>query len=391
MNNKAQISSLDLFATEKLEQLESESLRRRLVVTNRSSRARTRRGDQDLISFCCNDYLGLSHHPAVVQAAAEALERYGAGAGASRLVTGNHELYEELEERLARSKGTAAACVFGSGYLANLGIPPVFMGRDDLMVADSLCHSSMHAGMRASGSVIRHFAHNDLEECESILEREREDHPRCMILTEGVFSMDGDRAPLAALCDLAGKFDAWLMVDDAHGFGVLGGGRGSAVEAGVADRVALQMGTLSKAIGSYGGFLCASEDVIALMPNRARSLIYATGLPPASIAAAIAALDLIENDPALVAAPLARARQFTQALGLDEAESAIVPIIIGDPARALAASASLEAEGFLVTAIRPPTVPSGTARLRFTFCADHTDADIERLISVVRTLGLTEQ
>jgi 8-amino-7-oxononanoate synthase len=207
-------------------------------------------------------------------------------------------------------------------------------------------------------------------------------------MTEGVFSMDGDRAPLAALCDLADSYEAWLMTDDAHGLGVLGGGRGSAAEADVAARVPLQMGTLSKAIGSYGGYLCASSSVIDLMVNRARSLIYATGLPPATIAASIAALTLIEQDPALAAAPLARARHFTEALGLADAESPIVPLVVGTPERALAASRALEERGFLVTAIRPPTVPQGTSRLRFTFSATHTDDDVDRLIASVRDIGV---
>jgi 8-amino-7-oxononanoate synthase len=178
------------------------------------------------------------------------------------------------------------------------------------------------------------------------------------------------------------------MTDDAHGFGVLGGGHGSAAEAGVGSRVPLQMGTLSKAVGAYGGYLCASSSVIELMVNRARSLIYATGLPPATIASSIAALTLIEEDQALVAAPLARARQFTRALDLDEAESPIVPLIVGPPERALAASQALQERGFLVTAIRPPTVPQGTSRLRFTFSASHTDDDVDRLIASVREIGV---
>jgi 8-amino-7-oxononanoate synthase len=208
-------------------------------------------------------------------------------------------------------------------------------------------------------------------------------------MTEGVFSMDGDRAPLVALCDAADEYDAWLMTDDAHGLGVLGNGRGSAAEAGVAGRIPLQMGTLSKAVGSYGGYLCASRPVIELMVNRARSLIYGTGLPPASVAAAIAALDLIGTDAALVAAPLRKARRFTTALSLPEAESPIVPLIVGDPEVALSASRALAAHGFLVTAIRPPTVPEGTSRLRFTFSATHEDADIDRLVAVVRAAGLS--
>ena len=207
-------------------------------------------------------------------------------------------------------------------------------------------------------------------------------------MTEGVFSMDGDVAPLVELCDLADAFDGWLMTDDAHGLGVLGEGRGSAAAAGVAQRVPLQMGTLSKAVGSYGGYLCASKQVIELMVNRARSLIYATGLPPASVAASSAALHMIENDAALVGAPMEKAGRFCRALGLPDPASPIVPLITGDAARALEASSALAAKGFLVTAIRPPTVPDGTARLRFTFQATHSDDDIDRLVEAVRGTGL---
>ena len=380
--------SIDGFAAEKLDALARQSLRRSLVHTARGEDAAAARGGKPLISFCCNDYLGLSQHPRVKQAAAEALSAFGAGAGASRLVTGNHPLYRNLEQALARIKRTEAATVFGSGYLANLGIIPVFAGPNDLCLADALCHSSMHAGMRASRAAIKLFRHNDLEDCRKILAAERGNYEKCLILTEGVFSMDGDRAPVAGLCDLADEFDGWLFVDDAHGFGVLGDGRGSAAEAGVIERVPLQMGTLSKAVGSYGGFLCASQPVCDLMVNRARSLIYETGLPPASVAASVAALDLIENDAALVARPLEIASRFTTELGLPPAESAIVPLVLGAPDAALDASARLEEAGFLVTAIRPPTVPEGTARLRFTFCANHLDEDIGRLIETVRGLGL---
>jgi len=221
-----------------------------------------------------------------------------------------------------------------------------------------------------------------------LLREHRAAHGHCLVMTEGVFSMDGDRAPLRTLSDMADAYDAWLMTDDAHGLGVLGGGRGSASEAGVANRIPLQMGTLSKAVGAYGGYLCASSSVIELMVNRARSLIYATGLPPATIAASIAALKLIEEDPGLVSAPLAKARQFTEALGLAEAESSIVPLIVGTPDRALSASQALAERGFLVTAIRPPTVPEGTSRLRFTFSATHTEENINRLIAAVREIGM---
>lgn len=390
MNGNRAQSSLDLMAEQRLAALDERALRRRLSSTARSADGIAARDGAVLTSFCCNDYLGLSQHPSVKQAAHEALEVFGAGAGASRLVTGNHPLYDDLERRLAAIKETEAALVFGSGYLANLAIPPALTGAGDLILADELVHASMHAGIRASRADALFFAHNDIEDCHRIVKAERIKYRHCLIMTEGVFSMDGDLAPLEALCDLAEAHDCWMMTDDAHGLGVLGGGRGSAAAAGVGHRVPLQMGTLSKAAGSYGGYLCAPRPVIDLMVNRARSLIYATGLPPAAVAASSAALEVIGKDAALVAAPMEKARRFCKAVGLPDPQSPIVPLITGDASRALEASAALATKGFLVIAIRPPTVPEGTARLRFTFQATHRDEDIDRLAEAVREIGLVE-
>ena len=375
--------SLDEFASAKLTALERHRLRRMPVTTYRDG-IWVERGGRRLMSFSCNDYLNLSRHPKVIEAAIAAAERYGVGAGASRLVTGNHPLYEELEARLARLKDTEAACVFGAGYLANTGIIPALAGPDDLILVDELSHACIHAGAKLSGAAARTYRHCDLGHAKSLLSAQRGHHPRALIATDGVFSMDGDLAPLQELADLAEYFDAWLLADDAHGLGVLGGGRGSAFANGRAINVPLQMGTLSKAVGTYGGYLCASRPVIDLMRSRARTFIYSTGLPPPVIAAALAALDVIEGEPAYAAEPLRKARFFARALNLPEAQSAIVPVIIGDTDAALAASEMLADEGFLVVAIRPPTVPAGTARLRFAFTAQHPDSEIERLAGIVR-------
>jgi 8-amino-7-oxononanoate synthase len=338
-----------------------------------------------LLSFSCNDYLNLSQHPAIVEAAITAARRYGIGAGASRLVTGNHPLYVELESRLAQLKGTEAALVFGSGYLANTGIIPALAGPDDLILIDELSHACIHAGAKLSGAELHLYRHADVAHAETLLAAHRAGKARALIATDGVFSMDGDLAPLTALSQLAQRYDAWLLSDDAHALGVVGGGRGSAYANGGGDAVPLQMGTLSKAVGAYGGYLCASQAVIDLMRTRARTFIYSTGLPPPIVAAAIAALDLIARDPAYAAEPLRKAKLFARALNLPEAQSAIVPVIVGETEAALAASEFLQNEGFLVVAIRPPTVPEGTARLRFAFTAQHADADIERLAAIVRT------
>lgn len=375
--------SLDAFAAGKLADLEARNLRRRLRETEPLGAVRVLRDGRELLSFCGNDYLNLTQHPAVKRAAMEAIERYGAGAGGSRLVTGNHPLFRALEHRLAGLKQTDDAVIFGSGYLANLGIIPSLVGPGDLILADELSHACLLAGASLSRAEACSFRHNDLGHLEELLKTYRGAARSCLILTDGVFSMDGDLAPLGELAALASRFDAWLMSDDAHGVGVLGQGRGSSFVTGGKADVPLQMGTLSKAIGSYGGYLCASQPVIDLIRTRARTLIYSTGLAPASAAAAIAALDLIEREPDYAATPLRKARLFTESAGLPIARSPIVPLLLGDEKAALAASQMLEDEGFLVTAIRPPTVPEGTARLRFTFMAMHDDGDIERLARLV--------
>jgi 8-amino-7-oxononanoate synthase len=377
--------SLDDFAYSKLAELERASLRRTLAESFRREGPWIERDGRRLLSFSCNDYLNLSHHPALKAAATAALEHYGVGAGASRLVTGNNPLFRELEERLARLKGTEAVCVFGSGYLANAGIVPALAGAPDLILIDELAHACLWAGTNLSRARTLVFRHNDVAHAKALLSENRARARNTLLVTDGVFSMDGDLAPLQELAALCAAFDTWLMTDDAHGLGVIGGGRGSAFAAGGA-HVPLQMGTLSKAIGGYGGYLCASRAVIDLMKTRARTLIYSTALPPAMVAAAIAALTIIESEPELTAKPLAKARAFTSHLGLAQAQSPIVPLIIGEPEAALQASNKLADEGFLVTPIRPPTVPVGTARLRFAFTALHPDEEIARLAEAVRAL-----
>jgi 8-amino-7-oxononanoate synthase len=378
------MQSLDEFATAKLGELDRQSLRRSLVDTTRVTGIWLLRNGRRLLSFCCNDYLNLTHHPAVKEAAIQALRIYGVGAGASRLVTGNHPLYAELEARLARWKGTEAACVFGSGYLANSGIIPVLAGAGDLIVIDELSHSCLWSGARLSRATVMTYRHCDVEHAEALLAEHRGRHHHALLITDGVFSMDGDIAPLYELSALAQRHDAWLMSDDAHGLGVLNHGHGSFVAQGTPADIPLQMGTLSKALGGYGGYLCASSAVVDLMRNRARTLVYSTGLPPATVAAAIAALDVIEHEPDYAALPVIKAKAFAREAGIPEPVSPIVPVVLGDARAALEASQLLEEHGFLVAAIRPPTVPEGTARLRLTFTAQHPEAEIARLAKVVR-------
>lgn len=376
--------SLDTFAQDKLDDLKRRHLYRALNETVREDGIWIERNGRKLLSFSCNDYLNLTQHPAVKQAAISAIEEYGAGSGASRLVTGNHPLYAKLESRLARFKRAEAACVFGSGYLANAGIIPVLVGRNGLVVVDELSHACIYAGTHLSRGTVVTFRHNDVTHARELLATHRGSYNHAMIVTDGVFSMDGDLAPLPELVALAENYDTWVMSDDAHGLGVVGGGRGSSFVGNSDIPVPVQMGTLSKAIGSYGGYLCASAPVIELMRNRARTLIYSTGLPPACVGAAIAALDLIEREPSYAAEPVRKAKAFTQRAGLPDAQSPIVPIVIGDEEIALGKSRLLEDEGFLAVAIRPPTVKPGTARLRLTFTAQHPDDQVERLADFVR-------
>ena len=367
------MESLDAYAGAKLAGLAGRDLLRGTIPSSREDGGRVRRDGRSLVSFSCNDYYGLARHPRVLAAAAAALATYGAGAGAARLVTGDHPPLRALEAALAAYKGTDAALVFGSGYLANAGVPGALVGPDDVVILDELSHASMFAGAKLSGARTLTFRHNASDDLAARLAADRGRGRRCLVMTESVFSMDGDRAPVAALAALCDGHDAWLMIDDAHGF--------DGVERSPAP---LELGTLSKGLGSYGGYLAASAAVVDLLRNRARSFVYATALPPASTAAALAALAILVAEPDRRERPLRLARRFTAALDLPPAASAIVPWIVGGAGEALALSRRLEAEGFLVVAIRPPTVAEGTARLRFAFSAAHDEADVDACAAALR-------
>lgn len=367
------LERLKAFAEQKLARLEASGQRRQLVETAREAAGRAARAGRPVISFCDNDYLSLSHDARVIEAAASAARQYGAGAGGSRLITGNHPLNTELEARLARMKGMDGARVFGSGYLANLGAIPALVGKGDTIVMDELAHACMHAGARLSGAGIRLFRHNDVADAARLIAGAS---GQVLLLTETVFSMDGDVAPLAELGALAEATGAWLMTDDAHGLGVVDPGNPAHV----------QMGTLSKAAGAYGGYVCGPEALMQLLVSRARSFVYTTGLPPPVLAAAITALEIIETEPERGAAARRHARLFTDLMGLPAPQSVIVPVIIGPEAEAMRISAALLERGFLVTAIRPPTVPAGTARLRVTFATGHSEQDVRALARALQEI-----
>jgi 8-amino-7-oxononanoate synthase len=384
----SKLTSLNRFASRKLAGLERRNLRRKLAQTQTLDAVAVERDGQRLINFCSNDYLGLSHHPEVIEASRQAVLEHGTGSGASRLVTGGHPLLFELEQRLAAFKGTQDCIIFGSGYLANLAITPALLGSTDLVLIDEYAHACLHSGAQLSRARVEMFRHNDMDDLAAKLEATRSDARNAMILTDGVFSMDGDIAPLPALLELAEQYDTWLLVDDAHGIGTVAGGRGAAHVFTPAAKAPLQMGTLSKALGSYGGYLAASHQVCELLRTRARPLVFTTAPPPAAIAAALKALDLVEQQPDLCERPLELARRFCAAAGLPDPASPIVPVILGDETRALEASERLRQAGLLVAAIRPPTVPKGTARLRVTFSAAHSETDVDRLAKAVQDIRL---
>jgi glycine C-acetyltransferase/8-amino-7-oxononanoate synthase len=340
----------------------------------------------DVLLLCSNNYLGLAGHPALLEAAAAATWRFGAGSGASRLVSGTLPPHAQLEERLAAFKGSEAALLFNSGFVANTGILQGLFGPDDVIFSDELNHASLIDGCRLSRARTVVYPHRDLQALERLLTDEAAHRRgRWLIVTDGVFSMDGDIAPLAELCDLKERFDALLMVDDAHGTGVLGAsGRGTAEQLGCLGRIDLQMGTLGKALGCAGAYLAAPRVVIDTLINRSRPFIFSTSLPPAVPAAALAALDIVESAEG---AALRDRLQHNLTIfagrlrdaGLDLLASAtqIVPVLIGAPAPTMTATRHLLEKGVFLQGIRPPTVPEGTCRLRATVMATHDPADLE--------------
>ena len=369
--------SLDATARHKLERLKAAQLCRTLAPTRRLPDGWLERDGVRLLDFCSNDLLSLAHDPVVVAAAARATEAFGTGAGASRLVTGNHPLLPELEAALARHHHAEDAVVFGSGYLMNAGVTPTFVGPDDLVLIDELAHACLYAGAQLSRARMIRFSHNNPSAVRSLLQSHRADHPRCMVLTDTVFSMDGDQAPVAELQAICEAHDAWLLTDDAHGIGIVSGH----------NPAPLKGGTLSKALAAYGGYICGNRVVMDLIRTRARTLIYSTGLPPGVVATALAALQRIESDPDWCARPRMLAQRFAAGMGLPEPAAGIVPWIVGAPARALDYSQKLMERGFLVTAIRPPTVPEGTARLRITFQAAHTESQVDALVAACQEIA----
>jgi glycine C-acetyltransferase len=352
---------------------------------------------REVINFSSNNYLGIANHPALCDAAKAAIDRYGCGSGASRLISGNMSLHEELEAKIAAFKGTEAALVLNSGFQANTGVIPALVGADDIVFSDALNHASIIDGCRLARVKISVYGHCDLNALEGML-KEAPRRGRRLIVTESLFSMDGDEAPLAEIVELAERYDAMVMVDEAHATGVYEpDGAGLIAKLGLGARLLVQMGTLGKALGGFGAYVACSQALRELLINRCRSFIFTTALPPAVMAMAIAAIELVQNQPERREALRRNSQSLRgglRALGYNISDGAgqIVPLIVGDAGACMNLSAALLAHGVFAQGIRPPTVPPGTSRLRITLMATHTAEHIDKALAIfeeMRKLQLT--
>ncbi len=383
---------------DQLTSLADEGLLRRLKVYDRSAADVLRLSSPDgapLVNFSSNDYLGFSQDPFLAETLGEAAHRYGVGSGASRLVCGTHSPHYELEQSLAEAKRAEAALTFSSGFATAVGVITGLMGDGDIIILDKLCHASLIDGAKASGATLRVYPHNNLGRLESHLQwasQRRSSDQRVLVVTESIFSMDGDLCPLPEIVGLKDRYDAWLLLDEAHALGVIGPEqRGLAAEHHLETQIELQMGTLSKALGLSGGYICASRAMIDLLTNKARSLIYSTAPSPAIAHTARVALSRLLGQEGRM-----RKERLWQRIdslhtgletaGLSESSSAIVPVILGESEEALHAAATLGDSGFLVPAIRFPTVPRNTARLRITLSSEHQQEDVDSLAQALRPI-----
>jgi len=387
------------FFEEQLKALRVRSLDRHLREICSAQGAEIETGGRRLVNFSSNNYLSLANDPRLREAALAAIGEFGVGGGASRLISGTQSPHLRLEGALAKWKGTEAALCFSSGYAAALGTIPALVTKGDVILLDKLCHASLIDGAKLSGAILRVFPHNDLGKLEGHLQWSHCEHAgkRILIVTESVFSMDGDRAPLRELIELKKRFGGLLLLDEAHAVGVIGpNGRGLAAAENLNKHVDVQMGTLSKALGTSGGYICSSRNLIDWLINRARSFIYSTAPPPAIVAAALAAVDFLaspegEERRLLLWKRIRLMQEFLPRSELNktssDAYSAIFPWIVGDEQAALDLASALQSEGFLVPAIRYPTVAKGSARLRITVTAAHQDDQIRALCEAIKRLS----
>ncbi len=379
---------------EELELLKEQGLYRATRLVEGAQRSRVILDGREVIMLCSNNYLGLADHPLLKEAAIRAVEKYGVSSGASRLVSGTMELHEELEAAVARFKGADAALVFNSGYAANTGMIPALAGRGDVIFCDRLNHASIVDGCLLSRARLVRYPHNDMETLRKLLE-ENETKGRRLIVTDGVFSMDGDLACLPELVALKKEFGAMLMVDDAHGTGVLGPtGKGTAEQFDLMSGIDIHMGTLGKALGSFGAYAAASPDIIEYLLNTARSFIFSTSLPPAVLAISIAAIELITSPEGVSLRKRLKEnadyfRSALQAAGFDTmgSETQIVPVFAGEAETVMEFSKIILDQGVYVQGIRPPTVPAGSCRLRCTMMATHTRPDLDQSVEAIVKAG----
>ncbi len=369
---------------DELADIKNKGLYRKLSTIESAQTARIVKDGRELILLCSNNYLGLTTHPKVKKAAVEAIEYYGTGAGGARLTSGNTDLYDSLEEKIAQFKGTESAVVFSTGYTANTGTIPAIMNNGDLILSDESNHTSIIDGCRLSRAEVKIYPHKDVSCIEKALRESK--HPRKLIVTDGIFSMDGDIAPLPEIVELAREYDAMVMADDAHATGVLGKHcRGTADYFDV--EVDISMGTLSKALASMGGYVAGSFELVDYLRNKARSFIYSTALPPAAVAAAKAAIEVIEKEaPAKkLWENVALYKNGLNDMGFELAsETQIVPILTEDTEKTVQAAAELERQGIYAIGIRPPTVPQGMGRIRTSLMATHSEQDIKEALDAIR-------
>ena len=374
-----------------LDEIRDAGLWRELREIESAQSARIKFGGREFINFSSNDYLGLAGHPALGQAAREAIEQFGVGSGASRLICGSLQPHHELESALAKWQGTEAALVFSTGFAAAQGVLTSLLARGDVVILDKKAHASMIDGAKLSGATLRVFRHNDLENLEKLLQWAADRGGRVLVASESVFSMDGDHAPLAGIVELKERYGAWLMLDEAHAVGLYGPlGQGLAAAGGLGERIEIRMGTLGKAVGAAGGFICGSRQLVDLLVNKARSFIFSTAPSPAVSAAARAGVELIQGAEGQslrgqLWQRVDELRHGVASLGwkTPAEPSAILPLIVGEEAKAVATMDHLREAGFFIPAIRYPTVPRNEARLRVTLTANHTAENIEQLVNAL--------
>lgn len=376
------------YISDELERIKKSGLYRKLNIVESAQGTHLEIKGKTYLSFCSNNYLGLANNPLVIKAVKDAVGKYGWGVGASRLVSGNMRLHEVLEGEISKLKGKEASIVFPTGYMANIGTISSLVSKGDLVICDKLNHASIIDGCRLSGADFRVYPHCDMEKLENILKKSSK-YSRKLIVTDTVFSMDGDIAPLPDIVRIAHKYKAMVMVDEAHGTGVFGKRGGGVVEHfNLSKKIDIVMGTLSKVVGSLGGYVSGDEDLINFLRNKARPFMYTTALPPAVCAASIAGIKLIQKNPLLRRSLWNNVRYLKKELDLLNfdlipSESPIIPILIGDAKKAVDVSKLLYKKGILIPAIRPPTVPTRSSRLRMTVMSTHTRKDLERLLEVL--------